>query len=165
MTVSTVNFYRRLDDQSVLVTSERLEANPFPFEIEHVGCMKTLLTITDIRHLIKQGMSHVEVYSNHRYIEPESAGASLASLDALCEEISPEVTHVYLYESRGAQNGVKATIEKRPNQIILLDLAVSGKDKVQEVLKGIRERIRNGESVDAIRERFVQEQGNLVQVL
>jgi len=165
MTVSTVNFYRRLDDQSVLVTSERLEANPFPFEIEHVGCMKTLLTITDIRHLIKQGMSHVEVYSNHRYIEPESTDDSLASLDALCEEISPEVTHVYLYESRGAQNGVKATIEKRPNQIILLDLAVSGKDKVQEVLKALRERVRNGDRLEDIRSQIAVGQGNVIQVL
>ncbi|GEM_PF-4152464 len=165
MTVSIVNFYRRLDDRSVLVTSERLETNPFPFEIEHVGCMKTLLTITGVRHLIKQGMSHVEVYSKYRHIESESAGASLASSDALCEEISPEVTHVYLYESRGAQNGVKATIEKRPNQTILLDLAVSGKDKVQEVLKALRERVRNGDRLEDIRSQIAVGQGNVIQVL
>lgn len=165
MTINVIHFYRRLDTRSILVTSERLEKNPFPFDLERVGCMKTLLSITQIRSLVRQGVSHVDIYNEHRYVEQEPVDVPVTLPEPPCEEISPEVTHVYVYSSPGAQNGVKVTTEHRPNQTILLDLAVSGKDKVQEVLKALRERVRNGDRLEDIRSQIAVGQGNVIQVL
>lgn len=147
MTINVIHFYRRLDTRSILVTSERLEKNPFPFGLEHVGCMKTLLNITQIRSLVRQGLSHVDIYNTHRYMPVTLSETS-------CEEISTQVTHVYVYSSPDAQNGVKVTTEHRPHQTLLFKVKVSEKDKVQGVMKQLRERIRGGELIEQLKEEF-----------
>jgi len=157
MTINVIHFYRRLDNRSILVTSERLEKNPFPFDLERVGCMKTLLSITQIRSLVRQGVSHVDIYNEHRYVEQEPVDVPVTHSEPPCEEISPEVTHVYVYSSPGAQNGVKVTTEQRSHQTVLLKVEVSGQDRVREAMRALRERIRRGDLIEDLQKEYGQE--------
>lgn len=156
MTINVIHFYRRLDTRSILVTSERLEKNPFPFDLERVGCMKTLLSITQIRSLVRQGVSHVDIYNEHRYVEQEPVDVPVTLPEPPCEEISPEVTQVYVYSSPGAQNGVKVTTEHRPHQTVLLKVEVSGQDRVREAMRALRERIRRGDLIEDLQKEYGQ---------
>lgn len=130
--ISTVFFYRRHDNHSVMASSHKLEHNPFPFPLEHVGTMKTTLSIAQVRGLLKSGQTHVQIYSQHRYTAPEPV-------------IDNTEHTIYIYRSAAAQGGFKATTEHRVNTQPAQVVKVIGQDKMKETLRGLRDRIRQGE--------------------
>lgn len=146
MNINTIHFYRNLEDRSVLVTGDKLIRNPFSFNIAYMGDLKTLLTVSQVRNMLRSGISHGDIFDNHRYVPVTPSEPS-------CEEISSEVK-VYVYSSPCAQNGVKVTTEHRPHQTLLFKVEVAEKDKVQEVMKELRERIRRGDLIEQLKEEF-----------
>ena len=130
--ISTVYFYRQSGNHSVMASSHKLERNPFPFPIEHVGTMKTTLSIGQVRGLLRSGQTHVQIYSEHRYTAPEPV-------------IDNTEHTIYIYRSAAAQGGFKATLEHRVNTQPVEVVKVIGQDKMQQTLRGLRDRIRKGE--------------------
>lgn len=127
-TITTIHFYRNNTDRSLMVTEKELVKNPFSFQIEYVGRMNTVLSVGQVRSLLKQGMTHIQIYEKYRY---------------------RDMVKIFIYTSCDAIGGKKATIEERLNQPVLLAVDVERKH-LQESLGKLREGIRRGLSVDEL---------------